>query len=101
MNCKGVEEGVLQNHRPTDRTSTDKCSTDNRPTDPPKLAKLVKLSAEILSIPHSIAISNSLKYGVFPDNVNIASVIPLDKGKPNKTEISNFRPVSILKTFSK
>ena len=59
MNCKGVEEGVLQNHRPTDRTSTDKCSTDNRPTDPPKLAKLVKLSAEILSIPHSIAISNT------------------------------------------
>ena len=26
---------------------------------------------------------------------------PLDKGKPNKNEISNFRPVSILNTFSK
>ena len=46
-------------------------------------------------------INNSLKYGVFPEDAKIASVIPLDKGKPNKNEISNFRPVSILNTFSK
>ena len=63
--------------------------------------KLVKLSAEVLSTALSIAINNSLKYGVFPDDAKIASVIPLDKGKPNKNEISNFRPVSILNTFSK
>ena len=44
-----------------------------------------------------IAINNSLKYGVFPDDAEIASVIPLDKDKLNKNEISNFRP----KTFSK
>ena len=31
----------------------------------------------------------------------MASVIPLDKGKPNKNEISNYRPVSVLNTFSK
>ena len=34
-------------------------------TIPPKL---VKLSAEILSTPISIAINNSLKYGVFPED---------------------------------
>ena len=62
--------------------------------------KLVKLSAEILSTSLSIAMNSSLKYGVFPDDAKIASVIPLDKGKPNKNEISNFRPVSILNTFS-
>ena len=55
-------------------------------------SKLVKLSAEILSTPLSIAINNSLKYGVFL-YTKIASVIPLKKGKPNKTEISNFMPV--------
>ena len=49
----------------------------------------------------SIAINNSLKYGLFPDDAKIASVIPLDKVKSNKNEISNFRPVSILNTFSK
>ena len=61
----------------------------------------MKLSAKILSTPLSIAINNSLKYGVFLGDTKIATVIPLDKGKPNKNEISNFRPVSILNTFSK
>ena len=28
-------------------------------------------------------------------------MIPLDKGKPNKNEMSNFGPVSVLNTFSK
>ena len=59
----------------------------------------MKLSAEILSTLLSIAINNNLKYGVFPNDAKIASVIPLDK--PNKNEISSFRPVSILNTFSK
>ena len=59
----------------------------------------MKLSAEILSTSLSIAMNSSLKYGVFPDDAKIASVIPLDKGKPNKNEISNFRPVSILNTL--
>ena len=63
--------------------------------------KSEKRSAEILSTPLSIAINDSLKYGVFPDDAKIASVIPLDKGKPNKNEISNIRTVSILNTCSK
>ena len=41
-----------------------------------------------------------MKYGAFPDVAKINLVIPLDKGKPNKDEMSNFRPVSILNTFS-
>ena len=61
----------------------------------------MKLSAKILSTPLSFAINNSLKYGVFPDDAKIAPVIPLDKGKPNKNEISDFRPVNILNAFSK
>ena len=48
-----------------------------------------------------MAINNSLKYGVFQDDAKIASVIPIDKGKPNRNEILNFRPVSTLNTFSK
>ena len=61
--------------------------------------KLVRLSTEILSTPLSTAINNSLKYGVFPGDAKIAPVIPLDKGKLNKNEISNFRPVGILNIF--
>ena len=37
----------------------------------------------------------------FPENAKTASVIPLDKGKPNKNEMSTFRPVCVLNTSSK
>ena len=43
----------------------------------------------------------SITQNVFPETVKTASAIPFDKGKPNKKEISSFRPVSALNTFSK
>ena len=49
----------------------------------------------------SIAISNSFKHNIFPDNAKVACVKPLEKKKENKNSIPNFRPVSILNTFSK
>ena len=63
---------------------------------------LIKIVAEPLSTPLSIAINNSFKQNIFPDNAKVACVKPLDKKNPeNKHSISNFRPVSILNTFSK
>ena len=47
------------------------------------------------------AINTSIAQNVFPENAKTASVTSLDKGKPNKNEMSNFRPVSVLNTFSK
>ena len=47
------------------------------------------------------AINTSIAQNAFPENAKTASVIPLDKGKSNKNEMSNFRPVSVLNTFSK
>ena len=38
---------------------------------------------------------------MFPDNANVATVVPLDKGKLDKNDISNFKPVSLSNTFSK
>ena len=66
--------------------------------DPPAL---IKIAAEPLSTPLSIAISNSFKHNIFPDNAKVACVKPLDKKTKNKHSISNFRPVSIWNTFSK
>ena len=38
---------------------------------------------------------------MFPDNATVATALPLDKKKPDKKDISNFRSVSSLNTFSK
>ena len=47
------------------------------------------------------AINNSVSKGVFPDNAKIAFVSPIDKESDDKNKVLNFRPVSVLNTFSK
>ena len=64
------------------------------------MPKLVKLVAKPLSQPVTEAINMSIKQSNFSNNAKTAPVAPLDKGKSNKY-ISNFRPVSVLNTFSK
>ena len=81
---------LLKNIDDKKATGTDKI--------PPKL---VKISAEVLSQPLADAINNSISKGVFPDNAKIASVSPIDKQSDDKNKVSNFRPVSVLNTFSK
>ena len=67
-------------------------------TIPPKL---VKLSADFLTPLLTKAINLSIAQNVFPENAKTASVIPLDKDKLSKNEMSNFRPVNVLNKFSK
>ena len=47
------------------------------------------------------AINNSVSKGVFPDHAIIAFVSSIDKQSDDKNKVSNFRPVSVLNTFSK
>ena len=49
--------------------NTDTKKTTGFDKIPPEL---VKLSAEVVSTPLSFAINNNLKYGVFPDDAEIA-----------------------------
>ena len=49
----------------------------------------------------TVAINKSIEENISPDSAKLASLISLDKGKPTKTEISNYRPVIVLNTFSK
>ena len=67
-------------------------------TIPPKL---IQVGADIIAEPLTQAINCYLRLGIFPDNAKIASVVPVDKGKPDKYDVLNYRPVSILNTFSK
>ena len=66
-----------------------------------QLQSLDNFSYVPLSTPLSIAINNSFKYSIFPSNARVACVKPLYKKTEDKHCISNFRPVSILNTFSK
>ena len=50
-------------------------------TIPPKL---IKIAADFLTPLLTVAINKSIEENTFPDSAKIASVIPLDKGKPNK-----------------
>ncbi|HIF15427.1 MAG TPA: hypothetical protein EYQ86_08995, partial [Bacteroidetes bacterium] len=45
-------------------------------------------------------VSLSFEQGVFPQSLKLARVIPIHKGG-SKTEVSNYRPISMLTSFSK
>ena len=67
-------------------------------TIPPKL---IKIGADIIVVLLTQAINCCLRQGSFPGNAKIASVVPVDKGKPDKYGVLKYRPVSILNNFSK
>ena len=50
---------------------------------------LVKLSVNFLTPLLTKVINTSIAQNVFPESAKTASLIPLDKGKPNKNEMSN------------
>ncbi|XP_065684331.1 uncharacterized protein LOC136096702 [Hydra vulgaris] len=57
-------------------------------------------SIKQITIPLLHIFNLSLKQGVFPDNLKIAKVIPvLKSGDPS--DVTNYRPISILSCFSK
>ena len=64
-------------------------------------SKLVSLASNELTVALTMAINCSIRNSSFPDDAKRAAVSPLDKGEPNRTVERNFRPVSVLNTFSK
>ena len=70
-------------------------------TGPDKIPpKIVKMSTNIDS--HLTNIINSdLKRNAFSDSAKVASIRQIFKGKGERTEIKNYKPVSILNCFSK
>ena len=62
--------------------------------------KLLKLASKEISIPLSNICNKSFEEGVFPDKNKTAKVIPSHK-KGYTTDVNNYRPISLLSTFSK
>ena len=62
--------------------------------------RFVKLSAKIISPYLSKLYNKCVEYGVFPESLKYAEVVPIYKnGKKN--DVNNYRPISLLSPFSK
>ena len=71
-------------------------------TGPDKIPpKIVKMSANIIDSHLTNIINSDLKRNAFSDSAEVASIRPIFKGRGERTEIENYRPVSILNCFSK
>jgi len=62
--------------------------------------KLLKIAKDEITIPFSEICNLSFKNGIFPDKNKIAKVIPVHK-KGSTDDVNNYRPISLLSTFSK
>ena len=73
----------------------------NKSTSDTRISAL-KIANESYSFTTVLAniINKSFKEGVFPEQLKTAGVVPIHK-EGSKTDVSNFRPISLLKTFSK
>lgn len=63
-------------------------------------SKIIKLLSPLISPILVTLINKSLESGVFPGILKVAKVVPLPKGG-DKSQISNYRPISILPVISK
>lgn len=61
---------------------------------------IMKLSTRDIKDILSYVISNSLKYGVFPEQLKIAMITMIPK-KKDQTKLEDYRPISLLPAFSK
>ena len=71
-------------------------------TGPEKIPpKIVKMSANIIDSHLTNIINSDLKRNAFSDSAKVTSIRPIFKGKGERTETKNYRPVSIVNCFSK
>lgn len=61
---------------------------------------IIKLNNKLFSIPLTILFNQSISTGTFPEKFKLAKIIPIHK-TGSKTDLSNYRPISILSNFSK
>jgi len=62
--------------------------------------KLLKITASFISLPLNYTCNKVLTKGIFPDRLKCSIIKPLYK-KGNKRNVSNYRPISLLTSFSK
>ena len=61
---------------------------------------ILKTAATIIHLPFSILLNHCMSFGVFPNQLKIAKVVPVYKSGPPKDR-HNYRPISLLSTIFK
>jgi len=82
-------ENIIKSLKPKNSSGYDGIST-----------KLMKICSPFISSSLAHICNQFISSGIFPDRLKYAIVKPLLK-KGDKTKISNYRPISILSSFSK
>ena len=62
--------------------------------------KLLKISVNYICSPITHICNKSISTGIFPERLKFSIIKPLFK-KGDRTSLSNYRPISLLTTFSK
>jgi Notch-like protein len=62
--------------------------------------KLLKISAAYICSPLTYICTKSILLGTFPDRMNFSIIKPIFR-KGNKMNLTNYRPISLLTSFSK
>ena len=83
----------------TKEVTTTISSLKNKATSDTAIKVLKHVSIEVAPLLQHL-ISSSLSQGIFPAKLKCAKVIPLHKGG-SKSDLSNYRPISLLSCFSK
>ena len=63
--------------------------------------KLIKVAVDFLTPLFTKSINSSIEHNIFLELTKTPLIVPFHKGKSNKNDIANFRPVRIFNTFSK
>lgn len=63
--------------------------------------KVLKIISHFISVPLSYLINLSFDSAIFPDYLKTAVITPIYKGKGKKTDLQNYRPISVLSNIGK
>lgn len=63
--------------------------------------KIIKTIKDLIIVPLTKLINESITYNIFPSVLKTSKVIPLYKGKGSVNDISNYRPISLTPILSK
>ena len=74
----------------------------NKSTGPDNIpAKLLKLTAILIAAPLSKLFNKSLAMGIYPSKFKEANIKAIFKNKGSPSELTNYRPISLLSSLSK